>query len=110
MDSERWQRVEQLFYSVLAEPVERRAAVLEASCSNDPELLQELKSLLEAREDVGSFLSPEERRDYIIDLCQDAAGYFRRAALSVLTRFLIGSALALWARYIGRATPGSTGW
>ena len=71
MDSERWQRVEQLFCSVLAEPLERRAAVLEASCSSDPELLQELKSLLEARENAGDFLSPEELCGYITDLCPD---------------------------------------
>ena len=73
MDSERWQRVEQLFCSVLAEPLELRAEVLKASCSNDPEMLCELKSLLEARENVGSFLSPEELCDYITDLCSDRA-------------------------------------
>ena len=71
MDSERWQRVERLYHSVLAHPVERRAAVLEASCSEEPDLLRELKSLLETREDIGDFLSPEELCDHISNLCQD---------------------------------------
>ena len=73
MDAEYWGRVEKLFYSVLAEPVERRAAVLEASCSNDPELLHDLKSLLEAREEADGFLSPEKLCGYITDLCDDGS-------------------------------------
>lgn len=71
MDPERWQRVERLYYTVLAQPAEHRAAALEASCSGDPDLLQELKSLLDAREGIGSFLSPEELCDHIADLYQD---------------------------------------
>ncbi|MBV8841720.1 MAG: serine/threonine-protein kinase [Bryobacterales bacterium] len=60
MDAERWARVERLYLRVLDAPPERRTAVLEESCSDDPELLQELESLLEAREQAGPFLSPEQ--------------------------------------------------
>ncbi len=68
MDSERWRRVERVYHSVLAYPSERRAAVLEESCSGDPDLLRELKSLLEAREQAGSFLSPDQIHDHIAEL------------------------------------------
>jgi hypothetical protein len=40
---------------VLDSPPERRTAVLEESCSDDPELLHEVESLLEAREEAGGF-------------------------------------------------------
>jgi tetratricopeptide (TPR) repeat protein len=73
MDSERWKRVERVYYSVLACPSERRAAVLEESCSGDPDLLHELISLLEAREQAGSFLSPEELHNHIEELDSEPA-------------------------------------
>lgn len=60
MDAERWARVEQIYLRVLDFPPERRTMVLEESCSDDPDLLQELESLLEAREEAGHFLSPEQ--------------------------------------------------
>src|SRR4051794_32530612 len=68
MDSERWRRVELVYHSVLAYPSERRAAVLEESCSGDPDLLRELKSLLEAREQAGTFLSPDHLHNHIAEM------------------------------------------
>lgn len=65
MDAERWARVERLYLRVLELPPERRTAVLEESCSSDPDLLFELQSLLEAREQAGSFLSPDQLRAHI---------------------------------------------
>lgn len=65
MDSERWKRVERIYYSVLACPPESRAAVLDASCGNDPSLREELESLLSAREEAGDFLSPAELQEYL---------------------------------------------
>jgi len=56
LNAERFARMERLYLRVLDSPPERRIAVLEESCSDDPELLRELESLLEAREHAGSFL------------------------------------------------------
>ncbi len=75
MDSDRWRRVELVYHSVLAYPSERRAAVLEESCSGDPDLLRELKSLLEAREQAGSFLSPDQLQDHIAELGSEPPGF-----------------------------------
>jgi Tol biopolymer transport system component len=68
MDSERWKRLEQVYQRVLDSRPERRAAVLEESCSDDPDLLRELESLLEAREQAGNFLSPEGLNGYIEEM------------------------------------------
>jgi eukaryotic-like serine/threonine-protein kinase len=48
--SDRWQRVEQLFYAALDEPAERRDAFLRRACGSDVELLREVKSLLTAHD------------------------------------------------------------
>ncbi len=73
LDAERLARMEQLYLRVLDSPPERRAAVLEESCSDDPDLLHELESLLEAREEAGSFLSPEQLCSHIGKLGSEAA-------------------------------------
>ncbi|MBV9223246.1 MAG: protein kinase [Acidobacteriaceae bacterium] len=65
MDSERWKQVERIYHSVLACPPESRAAVLEASCGNNPSLREELESLLSAREEAGDFLSPGGLQEYL---------------------------------------------
>jgi len=46
--SDRWRRVEQLFYAALEEPIERREAFLTSACGSDTELLREVESLLGA--------------------------------------------------------------
>jgi serine/threonine protein kinase/Flp pilus assembly protein TadD len=81
MDSERWRRVERVYHSVLAYPSERRAAVLEESCSGDPDLLRELKSLLEAREQAGTFLSPQQLHNHIAELGSEPPGSFAGTSL-----------------------------
>ncbi|MBV9182129.1 MAG: hypothetical protein JO356_12535, partial [Acidobacteria bacterium] len=73
MDAERWARVERLYLRVLDSPPERRTAVLEESCSDDPELLHELESLLEARQEAGSFLSPDQLCNHIGKLGSEPA-------------------------------------
>jgi hypothetical protein len=56
MDSERWKRVEQVYHRALDLPPDRRASILLESCSDDPDLLREVESLLRARDRAGSFL------------------------------------------------------
>jgi hypothetical protein len=65
LDAERLARVERLYQRVLDSPPERRSAVLEESCSDDPDLLHELESLLKAREEAGNFLSPDQLSNHI---------------------------------------------
>jgi eukaryotic-like serine/threonine-protein kinase len=68
MDAERWRRVEELYYEVVAHPPEHRAELLEASCSGDPELRQEVETLLGARDEAseGDFLSPADLPRHVI--------------------------------------------
>lgn len=75
MDPERWERVERIYLSLLDSPPERRTAVLEESCSDDPDLLHELESLLEAREQAGSFLSPDQLCGHIGKLGSQPAAW-----------------------------------
>src|SRR6266702_3423317 len=68
MNRHEWHRVEEVYHCVLASSPERRAAVLEESCSGDAELRREVESLLAARESAGDFLSPEDLPAHIADL------------------------------------------
>ena len=73
LDAERFARVERLYLRVLDSPPERRSALLEESCSDDPELLHEVESLLEAREEAGSFLSSHQLCSHIEQLGSESA-------------------------------------
>ncbi len=61
MDPERWKRIEEIYHAVLSVSPEYRGAELDIACSTDPSLRDELESLLETRENVGSFLSHSMR-------------------------------------------------
>lgn len=73
MDSERWKRIERIYHAVLACPPDGRAGVLDESCQSDPSLRDELESLLSARDEAGSFLSPEELKDHLAELAFEPA-------------------------------------
>jgi Tol biopolymer transport system component/serine/threonine protein kinase len=57
MNGGRWKRIEEIYHSALASPPERRAALLDELCLDDPDMRREVESLLDAREQAGSFLS-----------------------------------------------------
>lgn len=57
MDSQRYQRVRALFHAACELPVAGRAAYITTQCGSDLELLEEVRSLLEAAESAASFLS-----------------------------------------------------
>jgi eukaryotic-like serine/threonine-protein kinase len=57
MNAERWKRIEELYHSALASPPVRRAALLDELCPDDTDMRREVESLLDAREQAGSFLS-----------------------------------------------------
>ena len=50
MNSERWERIQLLIESALAEPEEVRSAFIESACGNDVELRDEVVALLDASE------------------------------------------------------------
>jgi eukaryotic-like serine/threonine-protein kinase len=57
MDSERWKRVDQLLQAAMRLPARQQEDFLHRACAGDPELEQEVRSLLAAHLDRGS--SPE---------------------------------------------------
>jgi eukaryotic-like serine/threonine-protein kinase len=65
MNGGSWKRIEEVYHSALASPPERRAALLDELCSGDPDMRREVESLLDAREQAGSFLSPSHFQDHI---------------------------------------------
>ncbi|MBV9676042.1 MAG: protein kinase, partial [Acidobacteriaceae bacterium] len=71
MESERWKQIEQLYHSVLASPLARRAAVLDELCSDDQDIRREVESLLNAREQADNFLSLADLQDQIADLVSE---------------------------------------
>jgi len=58
MQLDRWQRVQDLYFKALELPDDRRVSFLKAACSNDPEMLQEVKTLLQCEDKIGHFLEP----------------------------------------------------
>jgi eukaryotic-like serine/threonine-protein kinase len=65
MNSQRWKRIEEIYHAVLSIPNENRSAKLIAACSGDPEMVQEVKSLLAVREESSGFLSPQMRAELV---------------------------------------------
>lgn len=59
MTPERWERVKALFDSAVSCDAAGRAAFLAAACRDDPSLITEVSSLLEAHEEGGVFLDTE---------------------------------------------------
>jgi serine/threonine protein kinase/tetratricopeptide (TPR) repeat protein len=56
MDAERWNQIDRLLDAVLARPPDARDAFLRQSCVDDEALEREIRTLLAAREQAGSFL------------------------------------------------------
>src|SRR4051812_15049236 len=68
MNRERWNRIEELYHSVLVSPLAHRAALLDQLCSGNADVRHEVESLLDAREQAGTFLSPEDFQGHIAEL------------------------------------------
>ncbi|CAN5187332.1 hypothetical protein BH11MYX1_BH11MYX1_05500 [soil metagenome] len=52
MDPERWQQIEQIFDATLAQPEGERRAFVDRACADDPELQDEVESLLASAQDA----------------------------------------------------------
>ena len=57
MNSERFERVGEVFHAALELPAEQRAAFLKEVCANNSALLQEVQSLLAAQSEAGTFMA-----------------------------------------------------
>lgn len=64
MQPERWRRIEEIFQSVLDGPPEDRARLLDSACGDDPELREEIESLLASHEESG-FTAPAAFHDAV---------------------------------------------
>ena len=58
MHPERWKTVERIFHAALERGPQERAAFLDSSCANDPELRSEVESLLKETSETASFIEP----------------------------------------------------
>jgi hypothetical protein len=56
MDAERWKRVDDLLQAALQVPAGRQEEFLRQQCGDDPDLLEDVRSLLTSHRKVGSFL------------------------------------------------------
>src|ERR1700676_2374915 len=56
MDNKRWEQVDSLLQSVLERPPDGRDAFLRTACAADEALEREVRSLLKAQQQAGSFL------------------------------------------------------
>jgi Tol biopolymer transport system component/serine/threonine protein kinase len=88
MTSARWERIAEIYASVVSSSQTSRRAMLDEACAGDAELRGEVESLLTAREDAGNFLSPSHLRSHILGLVETniAAGrtFGRYEIVSVL--------------------------
>jgi serine/threonine protein kinase len=57
MESERWRRIESLYYTALERDVTERAAFLVEACAGDDELRHEVESLLAVHEEAEGFMA-----------------------------------------------------
>jgi hypothetical protein len=56
MKSERWRRIEQIYYTALERTPSERGPFLERACSGDETLRIDVERLIAAREQAGDFL------------------------------------------------------
>ena len=56
MKPERWQKIEELYHSVLEREPSQRLAFLREACADDAELYREVQSLLDHEEKVKEFM------------------------------------------------------
>jgi serine/threonine protein kinase/Tol biopolymer transport system component len=71
MTPERWQQIEQLLHAALERGPAERAALLELECATDPDLREEVESLLSSAEQTDGFLGANAAADGAVLLADD---------------------------------------
>jgi len=103
MDAERWKHVDSLLEAALARPPDERDAFLRQTCVNDAALESEIRSLLAAKEQVGSFLESPA-----IDLAARALALEPRPDTSESGLSLTGQTVSHY-RIVGKVGGGGMG-
>lgn len=57
MNSDKWQRINQIYYAALERETAEREIFLDQNCSGDEDLYNEVKSLLESNDEAGDFMN-----------------------------------------------------
>jgi eukaryotic-like serine/threonine-protein kinase len=74
MTPERWQQVEQLLQAALECEAAERAALLDRECATDPDLREEVESLLSSAQQTDSFLNANAAADAAVLLTDEQSG------------------------------------
>src|SRR5215470_2600994 len=81
MKPERWQQLDQLFYSALERTSEERAVFLDQACGGNEQLRRQVEALLAADEKAGSFIENPALEMEALALADDQA---KRGANSIM--------------------------
>ena len=103
MDAERWKRVEGLLDATVARPRDERDAFLRRACVDDEALERDIRSLLAAREEAGSFLESPA-----IDVAARAIAIDPRPDTSESAGSLTGQTISHY-RVVGKEGAGGMG-
>jgi serine/threonine protein kinase/tetratricopeptide (TPR) repeat protein len=103
MDAERWKQIDRLLDAALARPPDERNAFLRQSCVDDEALESEIRALLAAREQAGSFLEGPA-----IDVAARALALAPRPDTSASGVSLTGQTVSHY-RILGRVGAGGMG-